>query len=324
VRLPLKNPFPATERVANGEVVPMPMLPTELMRIASIISEPAEGVVEKIIFPGVLPTPQTPSASPLICDPIPLSAVPLNASTPKSSSLPIELSCLFNIRSPPFIVSPVICPITCSFADGEVVPMPMLAEEKSYKNPPSATFNPPANVDVADAEFAIKCVPVTAPVDVIAPDSIVLAVSVPRLAFVAKRLVLDAVVAKEFVVVAAVPVVFAKVKFWRVDEPVRRRLASVERPVTLSVDERVVAPETVSVPVAVMFAAVRLPLKNPFPATERVANGEVVPMPMLPPFRTVNRVTLSFAFVPVRMRKLRGTLPVVIVPSAYACKSRAG
>src|SRR5665213_749076 len=41
-------------------------------------------------------------------------------------------------------------------------------------------------------------------------------------------------------------------------------------------------PETANVPVAVMFEAVRVPLKKPLPATERRANGEVVPMPTLP------------------------------------------
>ncbi len=52
--------------------------------------------------------------------------------------------------------------------------------------------------------------------------------------------------------------------------------ARVERPVTerVSVTERV--------PVAVMFEAVRFPLKKPLPATARVVKGEVVPMPTLP------------------------------------------
>ena len=35
---------------------------------------------------------------------------------------------------------------------------------------------------------------------------------------------------KRFVVVADVPVAFTKVKFWRVDEPVRRRFERVESP----------------------------------------------------------------------------------------------
>ena len=41
----------------------------------------------------------------------------------------------------------------------------------------------------------------------------------PPLAVVKKRLVELAVVEKKFVVVALVPVAFAKVKFWRVEEP---------------------------------------------------------------------------------------------------------
>src|SRR3989344_2621918 len=44
----------------------------------------------------------------------------------------------------------------------------------------------------------------------------------------------------------------------------------------------VVRPVTDSVPVAVRFAEVRLPLKKPLPATERSANGEVVPIPTFP------------------------------------------
>ena len=61
-----------------------------------------------------------------------------------------------------------------------------------------------------------------------------------------KRFVLDAVVAKKFVVVAEVPVAFTKVKFWRVDEPVRRRLERVERPpVTVRVPVKLAAEEMV-------------------------------------------------------------------------------
>jgi len=52
-------------------------------------------------------------------------------------------------------------------------------------------------------------------------------VVLPAVRVVAKRFVLDAVVAKKFVVVAAVPVALRKVKFWRVEEPVTRRFESV-------------------------------------------------------------------------------------------------
>jgi hypothetical protein len=94
----------------------------------------------------------------------------------------------------------------------------------------------------------------------------------PRLKFVPEMLV-----AKKFVVVAEVPVALTKVKFWRVDEPVRRRLERVERPETLRVEERVVAPDTASVPVAARF-----PPMYASPDTESFANGDVVPMPTSP------------------------------------------
>ena len=54
-----------------------------------------------------------------------------------------------------------------------------------------------------------------------------------KVAFVAKRLVDDAVVAKRVVVVALVVVAFTPVKFWRVEEAVARRLAVVVRPETV-------------------------------------------------------------------------------------------
>ena len=44
----------------------------------------------------------------------------------------------------------------------------------------------------------------------------------------------------------------------------------------------VVLPSTERVPVAVMLEAVSELLKKPLPATERVAKGEVVPMPSIP------------------------------------------
>jgi hypothetical protein len=52
-------------------------------------------------------------------------------------------------------------------------------------------------------------------------------------------------------------------------------------------EARVVAPVTlrllaVSVPVALMFEAVRLPSKKPPPLTESATNGDVVPMPTRP------------------------------------------
>ncbi len=68
------------------------------------------------------------------------------------------------------------------------------------------------------------------------------------------------------------PLVFRSVE----TTPVKARLVEVAF-------ASVVLPVTDSVPVAVMLLAVRLPLKNPLPATESVAKGEVVPMPTLPP-----------------------------------------
>jgi hypothetical protein len=85
---------------------------------------------------------------------------------------------------------------------------------------------------------------------------------------VAKRLVEEAVVVKLFVVVALVPVAFTKVKFWRVEEPLTRRLAIVESPFTNSlpvlkvvakrlVEDAVVANElvVVALPRTVKFEA---------------------------------------------------------------------
>ena len=50
-----------------------------------------------------------------------------------------------------------------------------------------------------------------------------------------KRFVVDAVVAKKFVVVADVPVAFTNVKDWRVDEPVERRFEAVSKPDNVAV-----------------------------------------------------------------------------------------
>ena len=59
---------------------------------------------------------------------------------------------------------------------------------------------------------------------------------------VAKRLVLDAVVAKKLVVVAEVPVAVVKVKFWRVEDPVTKREPfAAESNLTSSLAREVVA-----------------------------------------------------------------------------------
>ena len=57
------------------------------------------------------------------------------------------------------------------------------------------------------------------------------AVSEPPDAVVKKRFVVDAVVEKSEVEVLFVVVLFTPVKFWRVVEPVTRRLLAVKRPV---------------------------------------------------------------------------------------------
>ena len=64
-------------------------------------------------------------------------------------------------------------------------------------------------------------------------------------------------------------------------------------------------PEKVSVPVAVMLAAVRLPLKRPLPWTERLVEGDVVPMPVNPPL-----VTRKFVAVDEPMAKAGPAVPV--------------
>lgn len=65
------------------------------------------------------------------------------------------------------------------------------------------------------------------------PEVMAPKVTLPALIAVAKRLVDDAVVAKKLVVVAEVPVAFTKVKFWRVDEALARRLVKLPRPVAV-------------------------------------------------------------------------------------------
>ncbi len=46
---------------------------------------------------------------------------------------------------------------------------------------------------------------------------------------------------------------------------------------------KVESPKAFKVPVAVIFEAVKSSLKNPEPATESLAKGEVVPIPTIPP-----------------------------------------
>jgi len=100
---------------------------------------------------------------------------------------------------------------------------------------PRPTFNPPFGVTarkepVVEANLELPLV-VEHPVQEVT-------VSEPMVAALAKRFVEEALVAKKFVVVAEVPVPFTKVKFWRVEEPVRRRLAKVLRAEKLLVSPR--------------------------------------------------------------------------------------
>jgi hypothetical protein len=142
------------------------------------------------------------------------------------------------------------------------------------------------------------------------PLALTVSALVPIVRSELKRFVLDAVVAKKLVVVAFVLVEFSAVKFWRVLEPVTRRLARVPRPLknvvpkVANVEKRlvldaVVAKKFVEVAlVVVLFSAVKFwrvdepsesnvpklpnPVKYPLPFTERACEGDGVPMPRNP------------------------------------------
>jgi hypothetical protein len=114
-----------------------------------------------------------------------------------------------------------------------------------------------------------------------------LIVRLPRLPVVANRLVEEAVVAKLFVVVAAVPVAFTKVKFWRVEELVTRRLPRVPRPVVVRV-----LPPSESAPVMVVaprYALVAKRLVEEAVVEKKFVEvafaSDVVPKTVSPPFK---------------------------------------
>ena len=66
--------------------------------------------------------------------------------------------------------------------------------------------------------------------------------------FVKKRFVVEALVAKRFVVVAEVPVAFMNVKFWMVEEPLESKFPKVPKPELFwMVEKRVVAKKLVVV-----------------------------------------------------------------------------
>jgi hypothetical protein len=94
-------------------------------------------------------------------------------------------------------------------------------------------------------------------------------------------LVARSVVAKKLVDVAFEVVAFCPVKFWKVEEPERRRFVSEARPV-LSIEKRVVVAKaavederTKSMVGGIAAPAVVVELAE----IEKNANGEVVPMP---------------------------------------------
>ena len=97
-----------------------------------------------------------------------------------------------------------------------------------------------------------------------------------------------------------------------VDVAVTAPLAFVERTELTAVPETVregaEMEAAVSVPVAVMFAAVRFPEKRPLPWTANVPAGDVVPTPTVPKYpvpETVRAVVLAYG-------KTEATLPVAV------------
>ena len=91
-------------------------------------------------------------------------------------------------------------------------------EEARVRTPPVSVVRP----FTASVPVRLACVPMFCPF------------TSPAVRVVAKRFVEEAEVAKSEVVVALVEVELRAVKFWRVVEPVVRRVASVVAPETLS------------------------------------------------------------------------------------------
>ena len=103
----------------------------------------------------------------------------------------------------------------------------LIAKQPLVRVIPLARVEVPVPViERADAVSGPLKVVVPLPVTVSAPME-----PVARLKLVAKRLVLEAVVAKELVVVALVEVLFDAVKFCKVLDPVAKRLESIPSPV---------------------------------------------------------------------------------------------
>ena len=117
-----------------------------------------------------------------------------------------------------------------------------------------------------------------------APES----VSAPPFAVVKKRLVDDATDAKKLVVVAADPVAFTKVKFWRVEEPVAAMFAAERVPVRVSLPPRELVNEKFVVVAfeVVLFTAVKFwrvddPVTRRLPAVAVPESVRLVPLPVV-------------------------------------------
>ena len=148
---------------------------------------------------------------------------------------------------------------------------------------------------------------------------------------VEKRFVEEAVVAKKLVVVAEVPVALTKVKFWRVEEPVRRRFERVVRPpvavrvpVKLAADEMVwelyvppvIAPEAAIV-VTPEIAPVAL-ISQTFESMETLSPlSPIVTTPLASKVplavRVPERVAAAAVTVPVKVGEAESTRFVVPV-----------
>ena len=99
-----------------------------------------------------------------------------------------------------------------------------------------------------------------------------------------KKLVVEAVVVKRLVEVALVPVALMKVKFWRVLEPLSKRLAKVPSPVAVKLPPFAVV-KNKFVEEAVVekrLVEVALPEIKTLPLTESLSLGVEEPMPKKP------------------------------------------
>jgi len=182
-------------------------------------------------------------------------------------------------------------------------------DEAKERKPPVRVERPeterlervPREVREEARTFEARVAPVRVPagaVPVMLPVRLPVRLPTPE---VKKRFVVEALVAKKLVVVAEVPVAFRKVKFWRVDEPVRRRFervvspaVAVRVPVKLAAEEMVwelMSPE-VKAPETVKTWAVPLPR-----VIELVRMSEVEAL--------VAKKLVEVALVPVALKKVK-------------------